>query len=230
MVCMVQGPRACPNGPADRVVRISVVSARGIGPTAFFFSIGGGASHARLLFCKSGFRRESYSFVYRTRLEGLSQQLQYHEKSHTQISGAWECIETNYLYPTQPTNQPASQPTSQPANPPTPPQPASQPANPPTPPQPASQFTGAGECFYLELCPKMGGSPRVCGTVQNTRVLPLFCDGVNLYLLTRQTHLSVSRAAVFSNPASSDHPNTTPLVKAFTVLLKYWVYAQTCDQ
>ena len=70
-------------------------------------------------------RRESYSFVYRTRLEGLSQQLQYHEKSHTQISGAWECIETNYLYPTQPTNQPASQPTSQPTHP----TPASQPVH-----------------------------------------------------------------------------------------------------
>jgi len=39
-------------------------------------------------------RRESYSFVYRTRLEGLSQQLQYHEKSHTHISAAWECIYT----------------------------------------------------------------------------------------------------------------------------------------
>ena len=39
MVCMVQGPRACPNGPADRVVRISVVSARGIVPTACFFPL-----------------------------------------------------------------------------------------------------------------------------------------------------------------------------------------------
>ena len=54
------------------------------------FSIGAGASHARLLFCKSSFRRESYSFVYRTRLEGLSQQLQYHEKSHTQIFISYE--------------------------------------------------------------------------------------------------------------------------------------------
>ena len=67
-----------------------VVSGRGIVPTAFFFSIGRGASHARLLFRKSSFRRESYSFVYRTRLEGLSQQLQYHEKSHTQIFISYE--------------------------------------------------------------------------------------------------------------------------------------------
>ncbi len=170
MVCMVQGPRVCPNGPADRVVRISVVSARGIGPTAFFFSIGGGASHARLLFCKSGFRRESYSFVYRTRLEGLSQQLQYHEKSHTQISGAWECIYRNqYTIPSQPANQPANQPPasqpSQPTQPASPP--ATQPPSPPTNLHPGGGSVSERELLTERNAKKPGGPDVIPPLFQN---------------------------------------------------------------